>query len=349
FPEFLPNKISLGVLHVMIGMVPKKYHWILELISMEGSVEQGRSELAYVIQQSDSMKEYAYLKDETLFYLAFIDLIIQPEPERLEFLIQELKTRSNDNLLLSYLLANMMMRTGHNDEAIEVLSTAKTIPGTFPFYFLDYLSGECHLRRLDADTADRYYKLFLSTFKGKNYIGDAYRKQGWISLFQGDTTAYFQAMQNVIAFGNEDVDVDKEAMKEAEAEKAPHTGLLKSRLLFDGGYYSNADSVLQTIDTKRMERPQLVEIEYRKARIDHKTGHIEMAKDHYMETLELGSDLPKYYAGNAALMLGEIYESERDWVRAKFYFKTCLDLDFDEYENSIHSKAQAGLDRIGEE
>ncbi len=349
FPDFVPNKISLGVLHVMIGMVPKKYHWLLNLISMEGSVEQGREELAYVIRQSDSVKEYAYLKDETLFYLAFIDLNIQPDPERLEFLMQELKKKSNDNLLLSYLLANMMMRTGNNDEAIDVLTAAKNIPGTFPFYFLDYLTGECYLRRLDTGAADRSYRLFLSKFKGKNYKGDAYRKQGWISLFRQDTATYFQEMQNVIKFGNEDIDVDKEAMKEAEAETVPHIELLKSRLLFDGGYYSKADSLLQTINTSGIDRPQLVEIEYRKGRIDHKTEHIEMAKAHYKMVLELGSELPKYYAGNAALMLGEIYESERDWKLARFYYETCLDLDFDEYENSIHSKAQAGLARLDDE
>ncbi len=66
FPEFVPNKISLGVLHIMIGMVPDKYQWLLNIISMEGSVVQGREELNHVLEQSNQNEIYSYLKVETL-------------------------------------------------------------------------------------------------------------------------------------------------------------------------------------------------------------------------------------------------------------------------------------------
>lgn len=75
FPNFLPNNISLGVLHIMIGMIPEKYHWILSIVSMEGSVVEGREELTMVLEQSNQNKTYNYLKTETLFTLVLSMLI----------------------------------------------------------------------------------------------------------------------------------------------------------------------------------------------------------------------------------------------------------------------------------
>ncbi len=346
FPEFVPNNISLGVLHVMIGMVPNKYHWLLNLISMEGSVEQGRAELEFVIQQSSTHEVYAYLKNETLFYLGFIDLNINPDPVQIASLLTELEKEKNNNLLLSYLTANILMRTGRNDNALEILNDSKNIEGAFPFFFLDYLAGECYLRKLEFTAARESYNLFLKNFKGKNYIGDAYRKIAWTQLINNDSTAYKVYMQKVIELSNKDVDIDKEAFKEASTGVIPNIELIKSRLLFDGGYYTKADSLLQNIDSASLNAIQTVEREYRLARVSHKHGNMEKAKGYYEETIIMGSSYKKYYAGNSALQLGEIYESEGEKQRAVFYYRLCLGLDFDEYENSIHSKAKAGLERL---
>ncbi|PIY34249.1 MAG: hypothetical protein COZ08_02920, partial [Bacteroidetes bacterium CG_4_10_14_3_um_filter_42_6] len=51
FPEFFPNQITLGVVHAMIGVVPENFQWLLSLVSMSGSVEQGRQELMKALAQ----------------------------------------------------------------------------------------------------------------------------------------------------------------------------------------------------------------------------------------------------------------------------------------------------------
>ena len=346
FPDFIPNKISLGVLHVMIGMVPDKYQWILDLISMEGSVEQGRAELEQVVALCDKHDAYRYLKDETLFYSGFIDLNIQRDSARIDRLMLALKENSGDNLLLSYLLANLLMRTGENDEAIRVLDSAARIRGTISFHYLDYLKAECRLRKMDPEAAESYYGLFLQNFRGRNYIGDAWRKMGWTALMKGDTSGYFGMMEKVIAYGHTDVDIDKEALREARSGDIPHLGLMGARLLFDGGYLHDADTQLHSIDPNELSAVQRIELEYRMARVFHEMGQTGKAKAHYRETIEMGSQQPRYFAGNSALKLGEIYESEGERERAVFYYRTCLNLEFEEYENSIHSKAKAGLERL---
>ena len=52
FPDFYPNKITHGILKIMIGLVPDKYDWVLNIISLDGSVENGTDELYEVLQIS---------------------------------------------------------------------------------------------------------------------------------------------------------------------------------------------------------------------------------------------------------------------------------------------------------
>lgn len=349
FPEFLPNKISLGVLHIMIGMVPEKYQWVLNIISMKGSVVQGREELTLVLEQSNQNEIYGYLKTETLFYLGFVDLNINPDPKQLQFLLEELEPNRKNNLLLTYLTITVLMRTGQNDSALKVLDEKMESDDFYPFYYLDYLRGECHLRKLNTESANRAYTFFLNRFKGRNHIKDAWRKKGWAYLFGQDTVNYLSCLEKVIDVGTDDVDIDKEALREAESGIIPNVELLKSRLLFDGGYYRKSDSILTKMDTCNLQMEEKVERVYRLGRSAHQQGKTRDAISFYKTTIINGEFIDRYFAGNSALKLGEIYENKKGFSKALFYYRLCLDLDFKEYENSIHSKAKAGIERVENE
>ena len=41
FPEFKLNKKGLGLLHTLVGAIPEKYQWVISLVGMEGTVQQG--------------------------------------------------------------------------------------------------------------------------------------------------------------------------------------------------------------------------------------------------------------------------------------------------------------------
>jgi hypothetical protein len=244
----------------------------------------------------------------------------------------------------------MLMRTGRNPEAIRVFQYIESSNADFmPFYYLDYLHGECYLRDLKTSQAIVKYNTFLSDFKGRNFIKDALRKKAWIALLEGDEKGYKQQIASVRENGHDDVDIDKEAEKEALLSEIPNTDLIRARLLFDGGYYFRADSVLSRMDTTRLQPEIELERIYRKARIAHKSEDMSKAKDLYLQTIEEGSNSQRYFAGNSALKLGEIYEREGKATTALFYYNLCLDLDFEEYETSIHTKAQSAVDRLTDE
>ncbi len=68
-----------------------------------------------------------------------------------------------------------------------------------------------------------------------------------------------------------------------------------------------------------------------------------------METIRLGKNETWYFAANSALMLGQLYENEKDFNKAAYYYNLCIDMKNHEYENSIEQKAQAGLNRTGKQ
>ncbi len=346
FPEFEPSYIGMGVLHIMIGLVPDEYGWMLRLISMNGSVEQGKAEIYRVLESSLKDPKYAYLKPEALFYLGFVELNLSSDQQSINKLMKYIDPEVPGNLLLGFLKADILIHHGENEKALGLLNHLSVNGDHFPFYYLDYLKGECYFRKLDA-RADNYFSLFVHQFHGINYIKDAWRKRAWLAFLNGDSIGYRQYLDSLLTRGATLVDADKDAQSEAKSGQFPNANLLRARLLFDGGYYNRSRQVLDTMSLKNLTQAEQVERLYRYGRIAHRLQLWKEAKQQYLKSLVQGSNLPRYFAANAALKLGQIYESEDSLSNAKNYYRQCLQLNFDEYRNSIRGKAKEGLERIG--
>ncbi|MCF6358270.1 MAG: hypothetical protein L3J54_10740, partial [Draconibacterium sp.] len=187
FPDFYPNKITHGVIKIIVGLVPEKYNWILSIISIEGSVEDGTNELYEVLQLSNSDTNYAYLQEETIFYLGFVELNINPDKTKSLILLEEILPLADSSLLFAYMGVNILTKTAQNDKAEILFNKIQNRAGYYPFYYLDYLNAEFYLKKLDTDNARKLYSKFLKNFKGKNYIKDAWRKIAWTYLLEGNT------------------------------------------------------------------------------------------------------------------------------------------------------------------
>lgn len=348
FPGFTPQYLSMGILHIMIGLIPDKYSWMLKIISVQGSVKQGKEEIYRTLDSAATNPRYAYLYPEALFYLGFIELNLSPGTKALERLEKYLRKTGDTNLLMVFLKTDIYIRQGQNDKALHLLKQAPQGPGYFPFYYLHYLKGECYLRKLDADSARVACRYFLKNFDGINYIKDAWRKLGWAALLQNKPALYRQCMDSVKVYGEAKTGADKEALKEALENRIPNKNLLRARLLFDGGYYLRAKVILDTMNTRNLSKEEQTERIYRYARIAHRQKLWAAAKKAYRQTISSGASSPRYFAANAALKLGEIYESEDSLSKARTFYEKCLNLDFDEYVNSIRGKAKEALERIAE-
>jgi len=349
YPDFLPNQLGLGLLYAMIGSIPPQYQWVLKLTSMKGSVRQGTDMLYHILGENKKNQTYAYLRSETLFYLTFIEMNLKAESKDAEKLLTEFQASDRTNLLLSYARANLEMRLGKNDAAIRTLSNRIKSDDYFPFHYLDFLHGEVLLRKLDT-TALQYYSSFIRHFNGRNYHIDAMRKTGWIYLIRGDKEAYFETMRSISNLSQGYSESDKQAYREAASDQSPHPVLLKSRLLFDGGYYAQSKALMLSLLTGKesLSTNERLEFYYRLGRIEHSLKSNGNALKYYNQAIAHGAKSPLYYAASAALNCGQIYEAESIIQEAEKMYKLCLSLKPEEYMQGLHFKAKAGLNRLSD-
>jgi tetratricopeptide (TPR) repeat protein len=348
FPDFVMNKAGLGILHSLIGTVPAKYHWATRSLNFEGTIPQGNAEVKQAFYQVTANPELQFLLPETAFLFSFVTLNLSADvPSALDltekFNNGALNSELKDNPLLIYTFANIYSRAGQNDKVIKLLSDCPRTPDRYPFYYLDYMLGVAKLNRLDEDACFPLLN-FLGNFKGKNYIRSAYMHLAWYYQIQNDTKNYAIYVERIKLRGNDQVDNDREALTFAESNCKADLPLLKSRLLFDGGYYERA--IRELSGYKTTDKKNKIEYTYRLGRIYHNWGKTDDAIRYYKETISQGEKLLYYFAANSSLQLGMIYEKNNDYFRAREYYSKVLDMDFDEYQFSISNKAQAGLNRI---
>jgi tetratricopeptide (TPR) repeat protein len=95
--------------------------------------------------------------------------------------------------------------------------------------------------------------------------------------------------------------------------------------------------------------PEQTEYHYRRGRILHELKRWPEAEIAYLQAINQGRNLERYFAANAALQLGLIYEAQKRADEAAQYFNMAIGgfPENKEYRNGIEQKARAGLQRIG--
>jgi len=347
FPGFIANKMNLGVLHAILGTIPPEYQWGVKILGggMKGSIEQGTSELLQVIRYSRN-KSFLF-KEEAYVMYTFTLLHLNNDPERAWQIISSSGLDASISPLFTFALANLAMHSGRNEIALRYLFSRPKGSEYYPFYYLDYMIGVALLQKL-SPSADKYLQRYVNNFKGLNYIKEAYHKLAWSALLQGKPEQYKLYMQLIKSRGYTTLDEDKAALKAVQSTKIPAIPLLRARLLFDGGYFDRANKILMDLSSDTFTQDvEKLEYYYRRGRVAQALEKTSEAISFYNLTLQKGSSNSAYFACNAALNLGLIYEKQGEKIKAKSAFQSCLALDPAEYKTSLHQKAEAGLSRLG--
>lgn len=347
FPDFMPNLKNLSILHALVGTIPDNYQWGVRLLSsLEGTIGQGRREMETVLRYAEN-NEFIF-HDEMKALYAYLLLHLANEPEAAWRYIQKAGFHPDQNPLHCFVMANIAMRAGHNDEAIDLLRFQPNSRAMLPLDHLNFMLGLAKIHRLDPD-ADQYLKRFIERFPGHTFIKEAYQKLAWHALLFEGEEGYHEYIELCKNNGALSTGSDKNAQKEAETGQTPQVDLVKARLLFDGGYYQEALRALEVIDGEQFaeERDQL-EFYYRKGRVYHGLKNYSLAIWHYQQTIYRGERSPFFFACNAALQTALIYEELDNRSLAETFFRRCLALYPDEYQNSLHQRAKAGLGRLAD-
>ena len=230
--------------------------------------------------------------------------------------------------------------------AIKLLQNRPKTAAYHPFYFLDFMLGMAKLEHGDAD-AEVYLQTYVRNFKGRHFIKECYQKLAWNAFLNNNLTAYYSNMELCKTKGVATQEADKKALKDAKNAVLPNLALLRARLYCDGGYFTKAKAYLSVYTEKMFKTPlEKLEYNYRFGRIYDKLDDTPNAILYYTKTIETGKESPAYFACNAALQLGLLYENTKSFAQARAYYNLCLSISPSDYKDSLHQKAKAGLQRL---
>ena len=341
FPDFSPNYKDLGLLHAAFGTVPDQYRWGVKLLSsLRGTVAEGRREMERALRDTDS----PFYRETRALYIMLL-LQFGNDPDRAWREVQAMNLRAGANPLECYLLAHVALQTDRNDQAIRYLEQQPRGDTFTDFPYLDFMLGLAKIHRLDP-TARLHFQSYLTRYRGEHGIKEARQKIAWSELLRGNLAGYREQIYRVNARGKAADGGDRNARNEAGRTAPPHLGLLKARLLFDGAYFQGARDELDKIDNQKLTDDEQLEYLYRTGRILHGLKDYDGALAFYERTIQRGRNSPHFFACNAALQAGLVEERRQRYERAAAYFRTCLDIQPDEYRAGLHMQAKAGLSRV---
>lgn len=345
FPNFIPNDKNIGLFHVLIGTIPDTYRSSIKLLTgMDGTIDQGLSEIQSVINYAKKNK--FLFADETKIMYAFLLLHIENQPENAWKKLVSEKIDYDTQPLLAYVYANAAFHTMNNDICISILEKRNYDAKYFKLDLSNLLLGRAKLNRLDKD-ANIYLSKFLQSYKGKSYLKEANMLLNWYyTIFNNPSKANLYR-DAVIKIGSSAQESDKSAIDEMKLYPHYNPILLSARVLFDGAYSEKALNEISKIKPNGLQKKdEQLEYYYRKGRIFQQMKKSKEAKEMFQQVLINGKNEKYYFACNAALQMGTIYEDENQREKAKYYFQLCLDIEPNSYANSLHVRAKAGLQRI---
>ena len=344
FPTFIPNQKNLGMINALLGALPEGLKKTIAAFGIRGNTQTGIKMLESLVQKLPG-SNYDFYYEEVVFLLSFVKLDIVNDSEAYKSIIENTNRIDSSSLLRTYIRSYAGMKLSHNEDAISSLNKRPRGPQYQPYPYLDYLLGMAKMRSLNQD-ATISFNNYLKNYKGINLEKDTYLSLAFLNLLKGNEAGYQDNVQQVKIKGYTYHDKDKQALKEA-GYAIPDRDLLKARLLFDGGYY---DLALKEITDKKIEDFKIardkIEYCYRLGRIYDAKGREDAAIKFYQYAIRLGSKEQYYFASNAALRIGMIYEIRKDFVNARNYFNTAINMEDHDYESSIENKAKEGLKRL---
>jgi tetratricopeptide (TPR) repeat protein len=252
-----------------------------------------------------------------------------------------------NNALYAFMTANLALNNHEAAYGMQVLEHMKKGPEYLNMPVLNYEMGTLKLYHLELQDAIHYFSLFVNHFKGKFYVKDALFKLSWAYYLQGNMSEADKYRKMVVSRGNDEVDADKVALREVKKPGWPDATILRARMLMNGGFFRQA---LDTIRQKKIEDYtrliDKIEYAYFLGRIYDELGKDQTAISLYDATIKGGAGRPEYYAARAALQVAFIYEKRKDTTHALQYFRTCLQMDEEEYKSTLDQRAKAGINRL---
>lgn len=341
FPGFIPVKKTAGAIQVMVGAVPDKYQWFMNLLGLKGSVSAGQKLLSELRVSTSSLSMEA-----SILFFAVKGFLNQQFAEAATGINDCLKEQPNNRLLL-FMSVNMLIKDARSEEALQMIHRIDQQTQGLPMHYINYLRGEVLLQKGEYAQSIQAFKKFIEDYPSISFKKDSHFKIALNYWLLNDTQKAKLYFDKAKTTGSAKAEPDKYAHAQLETGSLPNKKLSKVRFSTDGGYYKEAAAVLQTISPADLPTAkEQTEYYYRKARLAHGTGELSAAKLFYQQSIDMTKNNPWYFGANSALQLGYIAKAQKDFPNARKYFELALSYQRHEYKNSIDSKARTELELL---
>ena len=348
FPDFLPNNKTRGVLRIYLSTIPENYNWIIRILGFEGDLNHGLRLLETLSQHESDENYLSLIAQEASYLYSFSLLHAAKNPVRSWNIMLKCTQDYKENLLSNYFRSSMALKLNKNNIAFKTL-TSRPYGSTYePFYLLSYYLGVSKLYQGDS-TAINDLKFFIDNYEGEIFLKSAHQKISWYYILKGDYHKANLYKSKINYVGKANNNEDKQASRYVNKEN-PHSVTLKSRLLYDGGYYREAYDLLHSFKVSELKTSdEKAEFCYRKGRVLEKLGLINRALIMYEACSLYAVKSKEYYGAYACLYLGDLYAKDNNIESAiKFYNRAKSFAYNEEYVDTINNRAEAGINELQE-
>ncbi len=342
FPQFNATQKSLGFIKAILGSLPDNYHWILNIVGLKGNYKEGMALIETYLAQPKFTAEQSLDKQQATYYYVLLNFYYGNK--QLAWVhAQQHTTDYAENTLSCYLRAFMASRSAQTDEAIAVLNKRPRGADYSKYADLDLVMGYAKLNKLEAD-ADIEFKKFVTFSKNGSLKKDAYRRLSWSEWIRHDTVKYltYKRLSDHASSTKDDEDIQID--KELEKGIYPNAEVLKSRLLFDGGYYAQAENTIKMVVPGTLQSPfQQAEYYYRYGRIMQEQKKYAKAIEYFTESINIAEKKGLYFAPYSALQLGNVYTRLGYPQTAAYYYNKAISYKNYKDQGYITQKAKQAL------
>jgi len=348
FPANASQLKMLGLFNVVLGAVPRRYQWLINLLGFNGDLDRGIDQLRQAADQGQLLA----LEAEIILY--HVDKNILNRTEAALTRLQAVRQQQGPNLLLDYFLATGLMSIKRNESALKVLYRRALYSGSDVFFipFWDYQLGKAYYYQGDMTRARRYLARFVRDYRGSMFRTDAHFRLGMALTLSGHYSLgknFFQAVSDGSGAEFDEDDYARHmAAQFAQAPPRPAVlRLFRARNYYDGGYLDRATAALQQLKPRKLGQGDRAEWHYRYARILHTQGKLGDAIGHYQECLALPVDSGlRYLHAYASFFQADIARAKNDLLRARKLYQQTLGYDDYFYQDGLENRCKAALDGL---
>jgi tetratricopeptide (TPR) repeat protein len=328
FPNHKLNMKHQGVFAILSHQVPDDFRWLASMIGMNKNQSDG---LALIQSYSNHVRHIPGLYEDALLYSGFSQLKFSETAE--SFVYDYFNNEAVKHSFPLMFVAGMLgFKVRKNDCVLKVLD-AKDF-NAFPLLW--YVRGRSRLNKGEVGAINDFER-YLEAYKGNSYRADALLRRSWTSLLNDDRIAYQKWNLSIAQLKSYPTSGDRQAFSESHYKSVPIGQLLKSRLLFDGGYYELALDELKAFErSKSINKEANGEFFYRMGRIYHETGRYEEAEGCYIRVIGLGNESKRYFAPYSAIMAAKICLQREEKFRGLRYLESAEKLNAGEYQPEVN-------------